>query len=124
MDTEYDFTQTINNIQLLDEINTAGLPAPDYINSNGTAVAIFYATALTSSQSSTLATVVANHVANPNYIPLATQAQVTTLINYLNNSNTSVSNTARACIVQALAPHLSVTLLTAINTQINSITGV
>lgn len=123
MDTEYDFTQTINNPQLLDEINTAGLPAPDYIMTNGLAVQIFYVSALTSDQQTILTNVLTNHVANPAYIPLAQQAQIAILISYLNNSNINISNTARSVIIKNLASNLPLTTLTTINSQIFTIVG-
>lgn len=123
MDTEYDFTQTINPPQLLDEINTAGLPAPDYITTSGTCVQIFYVPALITSQETTLATVVANHVANPSYVTLAVQSQISTLIAYLNNTNVTISNTARAVIIKNIASNLPLATLTTINSQIYAILG-
>jgi len=123
MDTEYDFVQTVNTQQLVDEINTAGLPAADYINTSGNCVSIFYVNPLTTDQQSTLTTVVANHVANPNYIPLATQAQINTLVAYLNNSNPTIVNTTRAVIVSNIAPNLPIGTITAINAQIKAIVG-
>lgn len=123
MDIEYDFTQNINSQQLIDEITTAGLPAPDYINTVGTAVSIFYVSALTSGQQTTLSTVVSNHVANPNYVTLIVQAQVNTLIGYLNNSNTAIANTARATIISNIAPNLPLGTLITINAQIAAIVG-
>jgi hypothetical protein len=123
MDTEYDFTQTINTPQLQDEINTAGLPAPDYITTVTTAVSIFYAVPLTSDQQSTLTTVVANHVANPNYVPLATQSQINQLTSYLNNSTASVQQEARTQIIAAIAPNMPVALLIQINAAIKSVVG-
>lgn len=123
MDTEYDFIQTINNPQLLDEINTAGLPAPDYIMTNGTAVQLFYVNQLTADQQNTLSTIVANHVANSAYITIANQTQINTLIAYLNNSNTTIANTARAVILQNIASHLPLATLMMINSQINSVVG-
>jgi hypothetical protein len=123
MDTEYDFTQTIYTPQLLDEINTAGLPAPDYITTQGVNVQIFYVSPLTQDQVSTLTTVVANHVANPNYVTLAVQSDINILIGYLNNSNTTIANTARAVILQNMAPRLPDSLIQTINAQIKSITG-
>lgn len=118
MDTEYDFTQTINTLQLEDEIGTAGLPAPDVINTVGTAVAIFYTMALTAPQQDTLTTVVGNHVANPSYVPLVTQAAITTLLGYLNSATPSTASLARAMIVATLAPGLPVGALARINSQI------
>lgn len=123
MDTEYDFIQTINATQLLDEMTTAGLPIPDYINTAGTSVAIFYVSPLTSGQQATLTTVVSMHAANPNYITLAQQAQINTLIAYLNNTNTTISNTARAVMIQNLAFHLPPGLITTVNAQIQAIVG-
>lgn len=120
---EYDFTQTINTQQLIDEINTAGLPAATSISTTSNNVQIFYNTVLTTDQQNTLSNVVLNHVANPNYIPIATQVQITKLIGYLNNSNTTISNTARAVIITNIAPGLSQSLLTTINNQICTIVG-
>lgn len=118
MGTEYDFTQTINTLQLEDEINTAGLPIPGAINTVGTAVSILYQASLTAPQQATLSTVVANHIANSNYVPLATQAAITTLLGYLNSSTLSTANLARAMIVATLAPGLPMGTLTKINSQI------
>lgn len=118
MNTEYDFIQLVNSSQLLDEINTAGLPTPTYINTQGTSVAIFYSTPLTDNQLSILTTVVTNHVANFAYVTLAAQAQIATIIGYLNNSNVSVANTARAVIIATMAPQIPLATLTAINSQI------
>lgn len=123
MDTEYDFTQTVNTPQLLDEIATAGLTAPDYVLTDGTAVQIFYATALSSGDQTTLSTVVADHVANSSYVPAALQAQINTLTAYLNNANPSIANAARAAIVAALAPRMQLPLITAINAAIHTATG-
>lgn len=123
MNTEYDFTQTINTQQLLDEINTSGIPCPDYIYTSGTSVQIFYITPLTSGQLSTLTTVIANHVANPSYITVALQVQINKLVAYLNSSNATTANTARAIMVLNLAPKLPIGLLTTINAQILAIVG-
>lgn len=120
---EYDFTQLINTPQLIDEINTAGLSTPDIINSADTAVQIFYANALTADQLTTLTTVVANHVANANYTPLAVQADINKLVGYLNSANATVANTARAMIVANMAPRLPVDLIKKINSQISAIVG-
>lgn len=123
MDTEYDFTQTVNPTQLIDEINTAGLPSTDYILTSGNCVQIFYTIALTSDQLSTLTTVVTNHVANVNYVTIAVQTQVTILSGYLTNSNAFVANAARAAIVANIAPHLPLVTLTTINSQIKTQVG-
>ena len=123
MDTEYDFIQTINSTQLLDEINTAGIAAPDYINTDGTAVSIFYVNALDAADEETLSTVVANHVANPNYITLSLQADINTLVAYLNNSNATIANAARAVIVANMAQRLPQSLIESINAQIHATTG-
>lgn len=123
MNTEYDFIQLININQLLDEINTVGIAAPISICTSGNSVQIFYTNVLSTNDANTLNTVVANHVANPSYIPLATQTQVTTLLSYLNNSNTIIANTARAVIVSNLAPNLPIGLMTNINNQILAIVG-
>lgn len=120
---EYDFTQTINDTQLQDEIATAGLPAPSMINTEGTSVQIFYSNALTSGQQTTLASVVSAHVANPAYVTVAMQAQITQLTGYLNNVNPLVANTARAAMVAKMAPRLPIDLLTAINAAIQAQVG-
>lgn len=116
--TEYDFTQTIYTPQLLDEMNTAGLPAPSDIETDGTAVQIFYSDALTDDQQATLAAVVANHVANPAYVTLTVQASIATLTGYLNNANATIANTARAVMIANLAPRMPPDLLTTINSAI------
>lgn len=123
MDIEYDFTQTVNTPQLLDEISTSGLPTPEYVLTSGTSVQIFYASTLTDVQVSTLNTVVTNHAANPNYVTIAVQTQVNTLVAYLMNSNATVAGTARATIVTNIAPHLPLSTLTTINTQIKAQVG-
>lgn len=123
MDTEYDFNQTINSVQMLDEISTAGLSAPDYILTDGTIVQIFYVTPLTSDQQNTLQTVVANHVANPKYVTLAVQTQVATLVAYLNNTNTAISNAARSAIVATLASNMPLAQISAINRMISNSIG-
>lgn len=120
---EYDFKQTIYTPQLLDEIATAGLPAPDAVNTNDTAIAILYTDALTDDQQTTLAAVIANHVANPNYVPLALQTQINTLTGYLNNANPAISSTARAVMITNLAARLPLALLVTINAQIHAQTG-
>jgi hypothetical protein len=122
-DTEYDFTQTINTPQLLDEINSSGIAAPDYINTDGTAVSIFYVSPLDAADLQTLTTVVANHVANPNYITIQQQSDISTLIGYLNNSNPATANTARAIIVSNMAQRLPDTLIQTINAQIAAALG-
>lgn len=124
MDTEYDFVQTINSTQLLDEINTAGLPAPDYITTADTAVQIFYTSDLTPDQQTTLTNVVTNHVADPSYIPLSVQADINTLIAYLNNANTTIANAARAVMIVNIAPRMPDGMIASINAQIHSKTGV
>lgn len=123
MQNEYDFIQTINSSQLIDEITIAGLPAPDSILTNDSSVQIFYVLALTTDQQTALITVVTNHVADPNYVTVANQAQITKLLGYLNNSNSTIANTARAVIVSNLAPHLPPAVLANINSAIYSIVG-
>lgn len=122
-DTEYDFTQTINTPQLQDEIATAGLAAPDYIDSDGTDVQIFYVSPLSSDDQTTLTGVVAAHVANPAYVPLALQTQITTLQNYLNSANPTIANAARAAIISFIAPHMGIGMLTSINAAVHAATG-
>lgn len=121
--TEYDFTQTINSTQLLDEISTAGLPAPAYIDTSGACVQIFYPSALTGDQLATLTSVISAHNPNPAYVTLATQAAVTKLTSYLNSANATVANTARAVMVANLAPRLQDGMLAIVNAQIASIVG-
>lgn len=130
MDAEYDFTKSVKDSQLLDEISTAGLPAPDYINTDGSNLSIFYLNSLTSDQATTLATVVSNHSANANYITLAQQAAaaaqaaaIATLTAYLTNSNTTISNTAKAILIAHMAPALAPGLLATINSQIATALG-
>lgn len=121
METEYDFTQVVNTMQLMDEVSTASLPSPDYILTSGVAVQIFYTFSLTDSQAATLSTVVASHIANPAYITLAIQAQVLALVTYLNNPATV--NITRAVILANLASNLPLATLTKINAQIAAATG-
>lgn len=121
---EYDFTQTINTTQLLDEIAAAGLAAPTAIETVGTSVQVFFASPLSSPDQSTLASVLAAHVANSAYVPLATQAAISTLIAYLNNSNVTIANTARAVMITSLAPKLPQALITQINATIKAQVGV
>lgn len=123
MQFEYDFTQTINDNQLLDEISSAGLPTPDSINTADTNVQILYSTELSGDQQITLSNVVANHVANPNYLTLSLQAQINTLTGYLNSSNPTVQSIARVAIVSNIAPGLPAGLLTKINAQIAAAIG-
>lgn len=120
---EYDFTQSIYTPQLLDEITTAGLPAPLSVETTGTSVQIFYTNPLTDDQQATLSKAVANHVANPYYVTLATQQAVSTLVGYLNNPNVQISNTARAVIVANMASRMPQTMLTTINAQIAAALG-
>lgn len=70
-------------------------------------------------QLNTLTTV----VANPNYVPLAMQVQINMLIGYLNNSNATIANTARAVIINNIAPGLPTALLQTINAQIAAKVG-
>lgn len=121
---EYDFLQIINPSQLLDEINTASLPNPNYISTNGTQVQIFYTSSLTTDQQTSLTNIVNNHIANFGYITLYVQNQINTLVGYLNNPNMTIANTARAIMVANIAPRLPIDLLTTINTQIHSTTGI
>lgn len=118
MDTEYDFVQNVNPTQLLDEIATSGIAVPDYINTEGTSVQIFYVAALSDQDAATLSTVVSAHVANPSYIPTAIQTQINLLTSYLNSPNPTIANTARAIVVANLAPRLPCSLMTSINAQI------
>lgn len=120
---EYDFIQTINTPQLLDEINSSGLAIPDNIGANGTQVQIFYSSPLTSDQQITLSSVVANHIVNVNYVPIAIQSQINTLVGYLNSADTTTANIARAVMIANLAPRLPTTLLYSINSQISSKLG-
>lgn len=120
---EYDFTHIINTPQLLDEIAIAGLPSPSTVDSAGTAVQIFYASPLTSDQQSSLSTVVANHMANPAYVTLSVQADISTLTGYLNNSNPTIANAARAVMLANIAPRLPDGLIATINAQIHAATG-
>lgn len=120
---EYDFTHYINTNQLLDEIHASGLVTPAFISTFGSSVQIFFLDPLSDADNTTLSGVVANHVANPAYITLAIQTQVSILLSYLNNTNTTVANTARAVIVSNLAPNLPPGLLTTVNTQIAAILG-
>lgn len=120
---EYDYTQDINSIQLVDEIFTAGITAPDYILTDGTAVQLFYASELSDDNKAILDVVVAVHVANPNYITLAQTAAIAKLIAYLNSANATVSNVARAAIITTMASKMPLTALTQINTTIKSQVG-
>lgn len=120
---EYDFTQTVFTPQLLDEIATAGLPTPDRIDTTGTAVQVFYSTPLTNDQTTTLSSVVGDHVANTNYVTVLAQGDINRLVAYLNNSNSTIANTARAVMVNNLAPRLPDGLIQTINSQIQAIVG-
>lgn len=120
---EYCFTQTINTPQLQDEIMTAGLSLPDVISSNGTSVVIQYSVSLSSDQLIELGTVVANHVVNSDYVTLAVQADIATLVGYLNSSTLSVAQTARATIIANIAPRMPPNLIATINSQIASLLG-
>lgn len=115
---EYDFTHTINTAQLLDEIAVASLPMPGRIDTVTDAVQIFYENALDAGQESSLTSVVSAHLANPFYVSPAAQAQIDTLLSYLNNPNMAIANTARAAIVANIAPRLAPGLVTLINAQI------
>lgn len=123
MDSVYNFVQTVNTQQLNDEILTAGLTLPDYITTDGTAVGIYYVSDLNSVDQTTLSNVVANHIVNPNYVPLALQAQINTLTGYLNSTAPAVVSAARVAILAALGPHLPLATLCAINAAVHSQTG-
>lgn len=120
---EYDFVQTINTPQLIDEITTASLNLPDNVFTAGTCVQIIYNSTLTSDQVNTLTNVVTNHVANSAYITIENQTNITKLIGYLNNANPTIANTARAIIVANLAPRMQDGMVSAINAQIAAIVG-
>lgn len=123
MGTEYDFIQIINTPQLLDEICTAGLPAPSYVNTSDGQVQIFYASALGDDQATTLSNTVSTHIANPAYVTAAIRAEITKLTGYLNSANPSVVAAARACVVATLAPNLPPNLMHVINAAIAAIVG-
>lgn len=110
--------EKINIDQLKDEISVVPLPIPTDVQIDDVNVQISYDSDLTVDQKINLDSVVGNHVANPSYVTIAAQAQVTTLLGYLNNANTTIANTARAVIVANLAPKLPVGLIASINSQI------
>lgn len=115
----YIFTiAAVNLDQIADEIATAGLPAAQGYEIEGFNLMITYAAALSDSQASSLTSVVSRSVANPAYVTLATQAQIATLIGYLNNTDTTVANTARAVMIATIAPKLPPAVLIQINTAI------
>lgn len=116
--SEYDFMHVIYTPQLLDEIHTAGLIAPNHIDTDGCNVQVFYDSPLSDPDSATLTSVISAHVANPSYILLSTQAQIAILVGYLNNANATIANTARAVIVANLASRLPPDLMVTINSQI------
>lgn len=116
--SEYDFVKNIYTPQLLDEIYTAGLAAPNHIDTDGCNVQVFYDSALSDPDSAALTSVINAHTANPNYILLSTQAQIAILVGYLNNTNATVANTARVVVVANLASRLPPDLMVTINSQI------
>lgn len=120
---EYDYTQSINSTQLMDEIFTAGIVCPAYILTSGTDVQLFYTNPLSDADKATLDAAVAAHVANPAYITLVQQAQVAKLIAYLNSVNPLVSNAARAAIITTMASKMPLAALTQINATIQSQVG-
>lgn len=113
----------VNTAQLTDEITTAGLPAPTEIDIDDVNLTIIFNPDITPDQQVTLGTVVANHVANPNYVTLATMADVANLTNYLNNADPNVVATARAVMIKMFAPRLPDGLIRTINAQIFQATG-
>lgn len=116
--SEYDFVHLIYTPQLLDEMSTAGLPAPAYVETDGCNVQVFYASPLDDDQSASLTSVISAHVANTSYVTLAVQAQASILVAYLNSANATVANTARAVIIANLASRLPYDLMVTINSQI------
>lgn len=117
--TAYTFNQVVNIPQLQDEMTTAGLPtpsAPIAINDNVTTIT--FSSDLSGGQVTTLNNVMAAHVPNPAYVTLQNQADIATLIAYLNNINPLTANTARAVMVLNFAPRLPDGMLQTINAQI------
>lgn len=69
-DTSYNYTKAINSDQLSDEIRASSIvTALDYINTNGTAVTIYFKAALSQGDQTTLDSIVSNHTPLAYYEP-------------------------------------------------------
>lgn len=112
------YEKIVNIPQLKDEIQLAGLPAPSDIQMNDVVVMIIFIDPLSEEQVLALDSVVSAHTPDPAYVTIAARAAVNTLLNYLNNPNMTIANTARAVIVTNLAPKLPDGLVLTINAQI------
>lgn len=115
---EYAFEKAIITDQLIDEMNTAGLPVANLIETVGTSVKISYVDRLSEDQMNTLNAVMDAHAANSSYVKISDQSEINKLIGYLNSPNTTVSNTARAVMILNLAPRLQPDLIAKINLAI------
>lgn len=114
----YKYTKNINTQQFIDELNTVHFCMPEYMETVGDSVKLYYTEEITEEQLTSLSTIIDNHIAVENYITLANQSQINQLINYLNSVNPTVANTARAVMITNLAPRLPSDLLVTINAAI------
>lgn len=108
----------LNTAQLTDELTTAGLPAPTFIDSEDSTLSLTFSGTLDSGQQTTLASVVAAHTPTPGYVTLATRAAIATLTAYVNNADPAIAGTARAVMISYIAPNLPPGLLITINAAI------
>lgn len=121
--TEYNYTKNVYTPQLLEEIATAGVGDPAYVNTDGDNISIFYSEDLSDENKSVLDQVVNDHTADVTHIPVSSQRQIDTLISYLNNADPKKQATVRAQVVLAFAPKLPIDLITQINAKTKAIVG-
>lgn len=121
--THYNFTKVISTPQLLDEIATAGLPAPALVETDGASLTVSFTDALSGGQETTLGNTVAAHAITAGYKTLSVQASIATLTGYLNHANPSVQAAARAVMVGAMGPRMPPEMLTQINAAIAAQVG-
>lgn len=119
MSTPYPYTKEVNSDELKLEILASSIATPfDHIDATGSDVSIVFQDALSDDDKTTLDGIVANHVNAPPPPDPSIQANINTLTAYLNNSNATIANTARAVMIANLAPKLPSGMIATINAQI------
>ena len=127
IDTVYNFTKQANSDQLSHQLNTFcaqmnveedGDLALVSIETIDDAVSIWFNQVLSENAESQLNDLIDAYVFEEQYVPDVDQAQIDTLVGYLNNADATIAALARKVIVLNIAPKLGAEMIASINTQI------
>lgn len=129
--TTYSYTKHINDDKLKAEISAASIPSFDHIDTVGDDISIVFSADLNDDNKTSLDNVVAAHDPNKVIVDTALQANIASLISYLNSTTsitvngapTTVGNVSRAVIIKNIVPGLAPGVLSTIISQISAIVG-